>query len=155
MKKILRSCLSFLLALVLLSAQAMAYTNAASSVGSNNEIEAVADFNEAEIYDAFNNVEDLVSTLENNQDLSYTDLEAANSDLIVNVSSSAAVAMNATMADTPPFISAFLWGCLFNVAGMLIVGITTDFDNEQLKSSGWGCLVNTLLGGGFWGFLGN
>ena len=154
MKKILRSFLSAFLALVLFSAQALAYTNAASTVGSNDKFDAVADFNEAEIYGAFDEVEGLLTTLEENQDLTYADLEASNSDLIANVSSTAAVAMNASSADTPPFISAFLWGCIFNLAGMLVVGITTDFDNEQLKSSAWGCLVNTLLGGGFWGFLG-
>jgi hypothetical protein len=61
--------------------------------------------------------------------------------------------MNATAAGSPPFISAFLWGCLFNLAGMLIVGITTEFDSDQLRKSAWGCLISSLLWGGsgaFW-----
>ena len=154
MKKILRSFLSSFLALALFSAQALAYTSNTPTVNSDETV-AVSDFNEAEIYDAFNEVENLVNTIEENQDLTYADLEAENSNLIANVSSSAAVAMNAAYADAPPFISAFLWGCLFNLAGMLVVGITTDFDNDQLRSSAWGCLINTLLGGGFWGLLGS
>lgn len=154
MKQILRSFLSSFLALVLFSAQAFAYPVSSKNVHSNSEIDVI-DFNEVEIYNAFNQVESLVKAIEENQDLSYADLAASNSELINNVSANAAIAMNTAVSDTPPILSAFLWGCLFNVAGMLLVGITTDFDRDQIRSSGWGCLINTLLGGGFWGVLGN
>ena len=154
MKKILQSCLSVVLALIMFSAQAMAYTSSATSINTEDEISAVVDFDEAEIYSAFNEVNELVTSIESNENLSYSDLEANNSEMISNVSSSAAIAMSSNLDDTPPFISAFLWGCLFNLAGMLIVGITTDFDNEQLKKSAWGCLISSLLWGssGFWGY---
>jgi hypothetical protein len=144
MKKFLQSVLSVFLALVLFSAQSMAYT-ITSNASSETEVEAVSDFNEDEIYAAFNEVDKLVATIEQNEEVSYSDLEATNSELVSNISSNAAIAMNASTADTPPFVSAFLWGCIFNWVGMLIVGITTDFDGTQLKKSAWGCLINSLL----------
>ncbi|MCF8363164.1 MAG: hypothetical protein K9G70_11135 [Prolixibacteraceae bacterium] len=147
MKKFLQSVLSVFLALVLFSAQSLAYTVTNALSNNSEEIEAVTEFNEDEIYAAFNEVEELTSTIENNKELTYKNLEATNSEMLVNISSSAAIAMNAT-ADTPPFISAFLWGCIFNWVGMLIVGITTDFDGTQLRKSAWGCLINSLLFGG-------
>lgn len=145
MKKILQGILSVVLAMLMFSAQALAYTTTSAAMNTNDEISAVTDFDEAEIYNAFDEVNDLVATVESNESLTYSDLAATNSDMIADVSSSAAIAMSSTSADAPPFISAFLWGCIFNLAGMLIVGITTDFDGTQLKKSGWGCLINSLL----------
>ena len=148
MKKILRGTLSVVLAILMFSAQAVAYTTTSASINTNDEISAVTDFDESEIYQAFGDVENLVATIESNENITYSDLEATNSEMIADVSSSAAIAMSSTSADAPPFISAFLWGCLFNLAGMLIVGITTDFDEYQLKKSAWGCLINVLVFGG-------
>lgn len=147
MKKVLQSILSVVLALLMFSAQAIAYTNSAVVINSEEEINAVAEFDEANIYDAFNEVNDLVATIESNENITYSELEASNSEMVANVSSSAAIAMTSASADTPPFISAFLWGCIFNVVGMLIVGLTTDFDGSQLRKSGWGCLIGSLLWG--------
>jgi len=144
MKKFLQSVLSVLLALVLFSAQSLAYTITSGATNNHDEIEAVSEFNEDEIYAAFGEVDELVTTIEKNEEVTYTDLEATNSEMVANISSSAAIAMTAT-ADTPPFVSAFLWGCIFNWVGMLIVGLTTDFDGTQLKKSAWGCLINSLL----------
>jgi len=136
------------------SAQTLAYTMNASVNLSKSELEAVTSYDETEIYSAFEEVNNLVVALENNNDLTYSDLEATNSELVSNVNSSAAIAMSSTSdGTTPPFISAFLWGCIFNLAGMLIVGVTTGFDNDQLKKSAWGCLISSLLWGssGYWG----
>ena len=151
MKKILQGILGVVLALLMFSAQALAYTSTSAAINTDDEISAITDFDEAVIYDAFNEVDDLVATVESNESITYTDLEATNSDMISDVSSSAAIAMSSTSADAPPFISAFLWGCIFNLPGMLIVGITTDFDSDQLRKSAWGCLISTLLFSGSYG----
>ena len=148
MKKILQGILSVVLAILMFSAQAVAYTSTSAAINTNDEVSAVTDFDEAEIYSAFDEVNDLVAIVENDASITYSDLEATNSEMIADVSSSAAIAMSSTSADSPPFISAFLWGCLFNLAGMLIVGITTDFDSDQLRKSAWGCLISSLLWGG-------
>lgn len=148
MKKILQGIVSVVLAMLMFSAQALAYTSTSAAINTSDEISEVTDFDEAVIYDAFSEVDDLVATIESDETITYSDLEATNSEMIADVSSSAAIAMSSTSADSPPFISAFLWGCLFNLAGMLIVGITTDFDSDQLRKSAWGCLISSLLWGG-------
>lgn len=152
MKKILQSILCVVMAMLMFSSQAVAYTSIAS-INSAAELSAVADFDEAEIYAAFNEVDALIATIESTN-LTYSELEASNSELIADVSASAAIAMSSASADEPPFISAFLWGCIFNLAGMLIVGITTEFDSSQLRKSAWGCLISSLLYGsyGVWGY---
>jgi len=146
MKKVLQSFLCIVMALLMFSSQAIAYTNVSAALNSDSEIESVVDFDEAEIYNAFNDVNELLVTIESS-DVTYADLEATDSDMLNNVSSMAAIAMNSNSSYSPPFISAFLWGCLFNLAGMLIVGITTEFDSDQLKKSAWGCLISSLLWG--------
>jgi hypothetical protein len=142
MRKFLRSVICTILALFIYIGQTLAFQPQTNHI-------------EDEIYGAFIEVENLLATIENNNDVTYDFLALNNSELVENVSSSAAIALNATASNTPPFVSAFLWGCIFNVPGMLIVGITTGFDNSQMKKSAWGCLVNTLLFGSsspFWLF---
>lgn len=129
------------LAVILFGVQTMAYTNI------NNEINLAVYFDEAEIYAAFDEISDLIAIIECNNDITYDYLETTNSEMVANVSSSAAIAIGTATAGSPPFISAFLWGCIFNLPGMLIVGITTGFDNQQMKKSAWGCLISSLLWG--------
>ena len=148
MKKSLQRLLSFVLAMLLFSVQTMAITSTITSNGSNNELNEEVNFDESEIYVAFADVNNLVVALENNQNLSYTELQATNSELLVNVNSTAAIAMNSSSDANPPFLSAFLWGCIFNLPGMLVVGLTTGFDGNQLTKSAWGCLISSLLFGG-------
>ena len=102
---------------------------------------------ETEIYEAFSEINELVSLVETDNTATYNQLLTTNSKLVENVSSSAAMAMNAVTDTQTPFISAFLWGCIFNVPGMLIVGITTGFDSYHMKKSAWGCLISSLLWG--------
>lgn len=146
MKKMLLRVFCGLLAIIMFSVPTLAYNSVSNSLP-DAEAAVLADFDEAEIYSAFDEVNDLMLALGDNSELSYADLEKSNSGLIANVSSSAAIAMNAGSAE-PPIVGAFLWGCLFNVVGMLIVGLTTDFDSGQITKSAWGCLVSSLLFGG-------
>lgn len=148
MKKILQGTLSIVLAMLMFSAQALAYTSTSAAVNTDEEISAVTDFDESEIYAAFDEVSDLVATIESDATITYSELESTNSEMLANVSSSAAIAMSSASSDSPPFISAFLWGCLFNLLGILIVGVTTDFDSDQIRKSAWGCLISSLLFGG-------
>jgi len=34
---------------------------------------------------------------------------------------------------------------------MLVVGLTTGFDTQQITKSLWGCLLNSVFLGGGWG----
>lgn len=151
MKKVLLKTLSVWLALIIFGVQAMAFTTIASAVNSDQEIASVTSFDETEIYNAFTEVNSLVSYMNDNDEVTFSDLETSHNELVSNVSSSAAIALtNDNDSDTPPIFSAFMWGCLLNWVGMLIVGLTTGFDGRQITKSAWGCLISTLLWGGSW-----
>lgn len=139
MKGILKKLISINLAIFLFYIQSFA------SISPTHSMDI-----ETEIYTAFTEVDELISLIEGNDEITYDDLLAANSLLIDNVAATAAVAMSQKTNTTPPLISSFLWGCIFSLPGMLIVGITTGFDNAQMKKSAWGCLLGSLVwsGGG-------
>jgi hypothetical protein len=102
----------------------------------------VTDDVETEIYGAFSDIDGLVAFLGENEGVTYNELEAFNSMLIENVSSSAAIALNAASEGEPPVLSAFLWGCIFSWVGLIVVYVTTD-SNKAYTSKAWsGCLVN-------------
>ena len=90
MKKILMRVLSLVLALVIFSAQSMAFTSGSAGV-LESDVAAIAEYDESEIYSAFTEVNDLVSFIEKNEGITYNELETVNSGLISNVSSSAAL----------------------------------------------------------------
>lgn len=103
----------------------------------------VADFNETEIYAAFNEIDDLVEVV-SASDVSYASLQVENSALLENVSSSAAIALGMSNGDVPPLMSAFWWGCIFGLIGIVLVAVTTDSDKAQIRSSVRGCVFSSL-----------
>lgn len=110
-----------------------------------SNIKSVESNYELEIYDAFNEIEGLVSFLNENETANYESLQAINSNLIDNVSSSAAVAMNSAEREGPPVMNPFLWGCIFSWVGLIVVYATTD-SNKAYTNSAWkGCLVGSVL----------
>jgi hypothetical protein len=115
---------------------------AGSSFSMSSEDEAIVNFDETEIYASFDQINDLSSYLSEN-DATYADVANYNSDLVANVSSTAALALNSSSAGEPPFISAFLWGCIFNWVGIVVVALTTDMDMSYIMKSVWGCAVST------------
>jgi len=151
MKKVLLKFLFVGLAVVIFSTQVKAYLTI-EAANSEKEITAVVYFDETEIYSAFTNVDQLVSYVQVNDGVTFYDVEANHSEMISNVSSSSALAFHDGDHNTPPIFSAFIWGCLLNGLGMLIVGLTTDFDGEQIMKSLWGCLISSCLWGGSYGW---
>jgi hypothetical protein len=120
---------------------------AASAVSVSSDDEAIVNFDESEIYNSFDKVNDLVSYVSENDAVSYSDVATINSALVENVSSSAALALNNNDNGNPPFVSAFLWGCVLNWVGIAVVAFTTNMDWDQIKKSIWGCAASTV----FWG----
>ena len=44
----------------------------------------------------------------------------------------------------PPLgIPSFLWGCMFNWVGLVVVYIATDNDKGETRKALWGCVANT------------
>jgi hypothetical protein len=151
MKKVLLKFLCAGLALIIFSAQAMAHLTIAAA-SSEEEITAVSNFDEIEIYSAFSGVDQLVSYIQENDGVTFSDVESNHSELVSNISSTNALALNTSSENTPPIFSAFIWGCLLNWVGMLIVGLTTGFDGQQITKSLWGCLLSSCLWGGSYGW---
>jgi hypothetical protein len=141
MKKSLLKIMAVFMAAIFLQLQVFA----GSSFSMSAEDDANVNFDETEIYASFDQMNDLASYLSEN-DATYSDVENYNSSLVTNVSSSAALALNSSSAGEPPFISAFLWGCIFNLVGILVVALTTDMDMDYIMKSVWGCVVS----GVFW-----
>lgn len=150
MKKVFQSILCFLLAMFMLSSQAIAYSG--NAMNNETEIEAVVDFDEAEIYAAFNEVDDLVATIESNESITYSDLEATDSEMVADVSSTNYTAAMANSSYDTPLVGPFWWGCILWIPGVVLAGLFTDWDNDAVRKAGWGCLITSLLGGtGIWG----
>ena len=141
MRKFFTKTIAVFLAMILLVSQAMA----GSGMSVSSEDEAFVNFDETEITASFNEIEDLVSFVSENENVSYSDLEAENSSLIENVSSTSALALGSASGDTPPFISPFLWGCIFGPLGIVVVALTTDMDMPQIMKSLWGCVAETVV----------
>jgi len=140
MKKSLLKFLAVFMAVLILQFQA----TAGSSVSMSAEDDAIVNFDETEIYASFDQVNDLTSYLSEN-DVTYTDVQNYNSSLVDNVSSSAALALSNTNSGEPPFISAFLWGCIFWGFGILVVALTTDMDMSYIMKAVWGCAASSAV----------
>lgn len=135
MKKIHFKIWALSMAMILFHIQVLA-------VAAPSDIKSVESNYELEIYDAFNEIEGLVSFLNENETANYESLQAINSNLIDNVSSSAAVAMNSEGREGPPVMSPFLWGCILSWVGLIVVYVTTDSNKAYTKGAWTGCLVN-------------
>jgi hypothetical protein len=138
MKKFLFKTMAIMMALVIFQLQA----KAGSSMSLSSEDEAIVNFDESEIYSSFDQINDLSSYVTVNDNVTYTDVASVNNALVENVSSSAALALSNANAGDPPFVSAFLWGCLLNLVGVAIVAFTTDMDKDQIIKSAWGCVAS-------------
>jgi hypothetical protein len=140
MKKSLLKIMAVFMAVIFLQLQVFA----GSSFSMSSDDETIVNFDETEIYASFDQINDLTSYISGN-DVTYTDVQNYNSSMVENVSSSAALAMNSTNAGDPPIVSAFLWGCILNWVGIVIVGITTEWDMSQIWKAVWGCLAETVV----------
>jgi len=141
MKKFLFKTMAILMAVVIFQLQAMA----GSSVSISVEDEAIVNFDETEIYASFDQINDLTSFVIENDAVTYSDAASVDMSMVENVSSSAALALSNANAGDPPFVSAFLWGCILNWVGIAIVAFTTDMDKDQIMKSVWGCVANSVV----------
>ncbi|MBN2634640.1 MAG: hypothetical protein JXR61_00115 [Prolixibacteraceae bacterium] len=135
MKKFLLKLMALTMSMVIMQIQVSAGNNSAAKT-------SPAEFDEAEIYESFSEVNDLLVFLDENNETSYEDLCNIDSKLILNVSSTAAIALTTQEGQAPPVFSPFLWGCLFSWVGLLIVYLTTDSNKEYTKGAWTGCLIN-------------
>lgn len=105
-------------------------------------------------------LEDFVST---NSGITLANLQAENNALVnnLNFGSSEFGGIGSLSGEQALGIPSFLWGCVFNVAGVAIVYFITE-DNDETKKAFIGCVVSAagyivfwlfwavLLGNTFW-----
>lgn len=139
MQKFSTKFVSILLATILFTSQVMAGSN----VATNSDSEKYVDFDETEITDSFEEIDDLVSYIAENETATYSDIEQTNSLMLEGISATSAMALWDETNAEPPFLSAFWWGCLTGGIGILIVALTTDGDSDQVRKSVIGCAVPT------------
>lgn len=138
MKKTLLKISAVFMAVLFLQLQVMA----GSSFSMSAEDESIVNFDETEIYASFDQMNDLASYLSEN-DATYADVASVDNALVENVSSTATLALSNANAGDPPFVSSFLWGCILNWVGIVVVALTTDMDKDQIMKSVWGCVAST------------
>ncbi|MCF8357446.1 MAG: hypothetical protein K9H26_01720 [Prolixibacteraceae bacterium] len=108
----------------------------------NNTI--ICEFDESEIYSAFNEIEEQLAYIQQNENITYTGLIEAgySTDNIAN-ESSAVGAVEQFRFDSQ---TSFLMGCLFGGVGILAVALVNEGDTTALNSSLWGCATTSIVG---------
>jgi len=107
---------------------------------------------EAEIYAAFDAIEEVVTYVETTKNITYSDLKSTNFALDSLDDDSALAFFPEEEEDSNRFFftkqTAFLMGCVFGLPGILAVSIVNRDDNRTLNSSIWGCATSGCLYGG-------
>jgi len=144
MKKILFKTLSLTLAIVLLAAQNNVLAAKTLETGMSSMEESAFTLDQEAFDEALSDLNELDSYLALNVDLTYSDLEAADSELITNISNVAAPMGTAPQDDDDLMgIPAFWWGCVLGWVGWLLVYVLTDQDSAQTKKAFNGCLISS------------
>jgi hypothetical protein len=144
MKQLILKSLYVFFAVLLFSIQAIAFTLKASSTINRSEIISVSEFDDTEIYEAFAGISELDQYLSINNGKTYFEVSLDNSALLCQISSTTSLPLNNPSGKLALGIPSFLWGCLFNWAGLIIVYLGTDKDKGQTKKALWGCIANEV-----------
>jgi len=96
---------------------------------------------EAALNEAMAELNELDQFLSENESVTFADLEASGSDLILNVDNSTSP-LGMDQENEPPLgIPSFLWGCILGILGILLVYILTDGDKSETRKALWGMLI--------------
>ncbi|MGC9341211.1 MAG: hypothetical protein ACP5E3_00775, partial [Bacteroidales bacterium] len=74
-------------------------------------------------------------------------LKTDNNQLLTGLNLYSPYAMGMNLDDPPLGIPSFLWGCVFSVAGVVIVYLVTDEDKDETKKAFFGCIANAVVYG--------
>jgi len=143
MRKFLTKSMSVFMALTMLLAQSQALSARPINVGIPSLDESVFTLDLDALDQALSELNELDNFLAQNEGVLYTDLEAAESELISDVSDIAAPLGMAPASDDLLGIPAFWWGCVLGWVGWLLVYILTDQDSDETRKAFTGCLVGT------------
>ncbi len=94
-------------------------------------------FDETEFYSSFVVLDEIDEVIEQNPQLSYSDLKHTE-----GLSMEAIDSFDYINNFEPPLgIPSFAWGCVLGWVGILITYLVTDGDKEETKKALYGCLV--------------
>ena len=144
MKKFFLKCFSVLLSVILLVTQTQSLSAKPIYFGLPGGMdESAFYFDQESLNAAMHDLNELESYLDQNEGMTYSELLASGSELILNVSGSSSPLGMDQDKDELFGIPPFLWGCVLGWVGLLLVYILTDNDKELVKKAFTGCLVST------------
>jgi hypothetical protein len=143
MKKILLKSFSVLLAMIVLAVHTQSLSAKPLNVSIPSMDESVFNLDQESLLVAMHELNELEAYLDQNVGLSYSDLAAEGSELILNISKTSSPLGMEGDGDDLLGIPPFLWGCILGWVGLLLVYILTDNDKELVKKALTGCLVGT------------
>ncbi|MBN1388732.1 MAG: hypothetical protein JW965_09815 [Bacteroidales bacterium] len=145
MKKFLFKSLSVLMAFVLLVAQSHILSAKPLTAAIPSMEESVFTLDQNALDAALSELNELDNYLAQNEGVTYSDLEAAGSELITNISDIAAPMGIAQDGDPLLGIPPFWWGCVLGWVGWLLVYVLTDKDKVLTKQAFHGCLISSAI----------
>jgi hypothetical protein len=143
MKKLYLKLFSVFMALLLVTVQTHVLSAKTLDVSLPGIEEAVFNLDEQSLDQAMAELNLLDDYLNENEGVTFSDLQNMGSSLIANFSDIAAPMGASQEGDLPLGIPAFWWGCILGWVGILLVYIFTDNDKEQTKKALNGCLIST------------
>jgi hypothetical protein len=142
MKKNRFRILSVILTIVAIYNNPLYAISSVNCSNSNSSFNVVSDFDEAEIYNAFSEINNLVNFVSANDSVTYSDIQTQDSSLLLLHDTDSDVAFNHPEKFSFNKQTAFLSGCFFGPIGMVLVAIINNGDQERLKSAVWGCVTS-------------
>lgn len=142
MKKIFLKSMSITMSFVLLFSQTimMASPRVVLDVPVSVDL-AAFELNVVELNSAMQDLNELEVYLDQNQNVTFDDLEKSGSVLAVDLDSNSVPAGN----NGPLGIPSFLWGCVFGAVGILLVYLISEKDMDETKKALWGCVASTAV----------
>ena len=105
--------------------------------------EEVIDFDENEIYSAFDKIDDAVQYISSNDKICFENLEAEDFYTPNIIKSTTAFTNLQSPRMTQSTFNSFLWGCLFGPVGIIVVTLSTDKNKDEIIKSIKGCVTLT------------
>ncbi len=99
-------------------------------------------YNKARIENSLNDLNQIEKIVNDHPDMEADDLVKSG---IVEESSISFINSPLSLNGEPPLgIPSFFWGCIFGVAGMIVVLIMTDKDKNEIKQALYGCITTYI-----------
>jgi hypothetical protein len=147
MKKTALKWFSVFLAVLMLITQS--YSVSAMNLSLNVPEIDLSEFqpNWEQINEAFAEINRLDAYVEQSGEVTYQEIYDSNPDLVSGISETG-LPLSDPDHKHSTIIPPFWWGCLLNVAGVLVVLLLTDNDRYEVRRSLFGCLVSSIFFGG-------